>query len=200
MKDRIDIPKDISSLVQKVYREDDDLCDEELEKARNEFQDRKENAIKEASAFQISPPSYSKRKSSIHGWLNRDKADVSNSDQRASAAVRDIDETIEVVLLKRNGDDYEILDGGKLSDTDSKRIAEQLIRIPSAVISEYNIDKAIRKLEKKTRILFPEWEDDVWLKGSLAMVLDDNLKTDFNGWHLEYSNTCGLSYERNDVD
>lgn len=200
LKDRIDIPKDISSLVQKVYREDDDLCDEELEKARNEFQDRKENAIKEASAFQISPPSYSKRKSSIHGWLNRDKADVSNSDQRASAAVRDIDETIEVVLLKRNGDDYEILDGGKLSDTDSKRIAEQLIRIPSAVISEYNIDKAIRKLEKKTRILFPEWEDDVWLKGSLAMVLDDNLKTDFNGWHLEYSNTCGLSYERNDVD
>lgn len=200
LKDRIDIPKDISSLVQKVYREDDNLCDEELEKARNEFQDRKENATQNALAFQISPPSYSKRKSSIHGWLNRDKVDVSNSDQRASAAVRDIDETIEVVLLKRNGDDYEILDGGKLSDTDSKRIAEQLIRIPSAVISEYNIDKAIRKLEKKTRILFPEWEDDVWLKGSLAMVLDDNLKTDFNGWHLEYSNTCGLSYERNDVD
>lgn len=200
LKDRIDIPKDISSLVQKVYREDDNLCDEELEKARNEFQDRKENATQNALAFQISPPSYSKRKSSIHGWLNRDKVDVANSDQRASAAVRDIDETIEVVLLKRNGDDYEILDGGKLSDTDSKRIAEQLIRIPSAVISEYNIDKAIRKLEKKTRILFPEWEDDVWLKGSLAMVLDDNLKTDFNGWHLEYSNTCGLSYERNDVD
>ena len=200
LKDRIDIPKDISSLVQKVYREDDNLCDEELEKARNEFQDRKENATQNALAFQISPPSYSKRKSSIHGWLNRDKVDVSNSDQRASAAVRDIDETIEVVLLKRNGDDYEILDGGKLSDTDSKRIAEQLIRIPSAVISEYNIDKAIRKLEKKTRILFPEWEDDVWLKGSLAMVLDDNLKTDFNGWHLEYSKTCGLSYERNDVD
>ena len=200
LKERIDIPKDISSLVQKVYREDDNLCDEELEKARNEFQDRKENATQNALAFQISPPSYSKRKSSIHGWLNRDKVDVSNSDQRASAAVRDIDETIEVVLLKRNGDDYEILDGGKLSDTDSKRIAEQLIRIPSAVISEYNIDKAIRKLEKKTRILFPEWEDDVWLKGSLAMVLDDNLKTDFNGWHLEYSNTCGLSYERNDVD
>ena len=104
------------------------------------------------------------------------------------------------MLLKRNGDDYEILDGGKLSDTDSKRIAEQLIRIPSAVISEYNIDKAIRKLEKKTRILFPEWEDDVWLKGALAMVLDADLRADFDGWHLGYSDKCGLSYERNDVD
>ncbi|WP_288552630.1 CRISPR-associated helicase Cas3' [uncultured Ligilactobacillus sp.] len=200
LKDRINIPEDISPLVQKIYREDDDFCNEGLEKARREFQGKKEKAKRNASAFQIASPVYPGRKGSIHGWLNRDKADVSNSEQRASAAVRDIDETIEVVLLKRNGDDYEILDGGKLSDTDSKRIAGQLIRIPSAVISEYNIDKAIRKLEKKTRILFPEWEDDVWLKGSLAMVLDDNLKADFNGWHLGYSDKCGLSYERNDVD
>lgn len=200
LKDRINIPEDISPLVQKIYREDDDFCNEGLEKARREFQGKKEKAKRNASAFQIASPVYPGRKGSIHGWLNRDKADVSNSEQRASAAVRDIDETIEVVLLKRNGDDYEILDGGKLSDTDSKRIAEQLIRIPSAVISEYNVDKAIRKLEKKTRILFPEWEDDVWLKGSLAMVLDDNLKADFNGWHLGYSDKCGLSYERNDVD
>ena len=200
LKDRINIPEDISPLVQKIYREDDDFCNEGLEKARREFQGKKEKAKRKASAFQIASPVYPGRKGSIHGWLNRDKVDVSNSEQRASAAVRDIDEPIEVVLLKRNGDDYEILDGGKLSDTDSKRIAEQLIRIPSAVISEYNIDKAIRKLEKKTRILFPEWEDDVWLKGSLAMVLDDNLKADFNGWHLGYSDKCGLSYERNDVD
>lgn len=200
LKDRINIPEDISPLVQKIYREDDDFCNEGLEKARREFQGKKEKAKRKASAFQIASPVYPGRKGSIHGWLNRDKVDVSNSEQRASAAVRDIDETIEVVLLKRNGDDYEILDGGKLSDTDSKRIAEQLIRIPSAVISEYNIDKAIRKLEKKTRILFPEWEDDVWLKGALAMVLDDNLKADFNGWHLGYSDKCGLSYERNDVD
>ena len=200
LKDRINIPEDISPLVQKIYREDDDFCNEGLEKARREFQGKKEKAKRNASAFQIASPVYPGRKGSIHGWLNRDKADVSNSEQRASAAVRDIDETIEVVLLKRNGDDYEILDGGKLSDTDSKRIAEQLIRIPSAVISEYNIDKAICKLEKKTRILFPEWKDDVWLKGALAMVLDDNLKADFNGWHLGYSDKCGLSYERNDVD
>ena len=157
LKDRINIPEDISPLVQKIYREDDDFCNEGLEKARREFQGKKEKAKRKASAFQIASPVYPGRKGSIHGWLNRDKVDVSNSEQRASAAVRDIDETIEVVLLKRNGDDYEILDGGKLSDTDSKRIAEQLIRIPSAVISEYNIDKAIRKLEKKTRILFPEW-------------------------------------------
>ncbi|MGO5155583.1 CRISPR-associated helicase Cas3' [Ligilactobacillus ruminis] len=200
LKDRINIPEDISPLVQKVYREDDDFCNEGLEKARREFQGKKEKAKRKASAFQIASPVYPGRKGSIHGWLNRDKVDVSNSEQRASAAVRDIDETIEAVLLKRSGDEYELLDGEKISDTDSKSIAEQLIRIPSAVIPEYNIDVAIRKLEKKTRILFPEWEDDVWLKGSLAMVLDADLKTDFNGWHLGYSDKCGLSYERNDVD
>lgn len=200
LKDRINIPEDISPLVQKVYREDDDFCNEGLEKARREFQGKKEKAKRKASAFQIASPVYPGRKGSIHGWLNRDKVDVSNSEQRASAAVRDIDETIEAVLLKRSGDEYELLDGEKISDTDSKRIAEQLIRIPSAVIPEYNIDVAIRKLEKKTRILFPEWEDDVWLKGSLAMVLDADLKADFNGWHLGYSDKCGLSYERNDVD
>lgn len=200
LKDRINIPEDISPLVQKVYREDDDFCNEGLEKARREFQGKKEKAKGKASAFQIDSPVYSGRKGSIHGWLNRDKVDVSNSEQRASAAVRDIDETIEVVLLKRSGDEYELLDGEKISDTDSKRIAEQLIRIPSAVIPEYNIDVAIRKLEKKTRSLFPEWADDVWLKGALAMVLDADLKTDFNGWHLGYSDKCGLSYERNDVD
>lgn len=200
LKDRINIPEDISPLVQKVYREDDDFCNEGLEKARREFQGKKEKAKRKASAFQIDSPVYSGRKGSIHGWLNRDKVDVSNSEQRASAAVRDIDETIEVVLLKRSGDEYELLDGETLSDTDSKKIAEQLIRIPSSVISEYNIDKAIRELEKKTRSLFPEWADDVWLKGALTMVLNDNLKTDFNGWHLGYSDKCGLSYERNDVD
>lgn len=200
LKDRINIPEDISPLVQKVYREDDDFCNEGLEKARREFQGKKEKAKGKASAFQIDSPVYSGRKGSIHGWLNRDKVDVSNSEQRASAAVRDIDETIEVVLLKKSGNDYELLDGETLSDTDSKKIAEQLIRIPSSVIPEYNIDKAIRELEKKTRSLFPEWADDVWLKGALAMVLNDNLKTDFNGWHLGYSDKCGLSYERNDVD
>lgn len=200
LKDEINIPEDISHLVQSVYTDDDIIDDDNLREAKQISDIMIAKEEKKAKNFQIGKPKYSRRNNTIHGWLDRDIKNLSENDQSACAAVRDIDETIEVILIKSGQDEDELLDGRSISDVSSKEVAEQLIRVPSAVIPEYDIEKVIRELEESTRINYPEWENDIWLKGSLAIVLDENLETNLNGWHLKYSREYGLSYERNGVD
>lgn len=200
LKNEINIPEDISRLVQSVYSDEDVIDDDKLHEAKQISDRMIEKKEKKARNFQIGKPKYSRRNNTIHRWLDKDMKNLSENDQSACAAVRDIDETIEVILIKREQDEDVLLDGRSISNVSSREVAEQLIRIPSAVIPEYDIEKMIRELEKSTRIRYPEWANDTWLKGMLMIVLDKNLETDLNGWHLKYSREYGLSYERNDVD
>ncbi len=95
---------------------------------------------------------------------------------------------------KKNESGFCLLDGRKLEKVSSKIIAEQTIRLPAAVTP--NIDEAISSLEDITSKNFSYWQKDIWLRGSLALVLDKNLTANFNGWTLSYSSKLGLSYEK----
>ena len=77
-----------------------------------------------------------------------------------------------------------------------KIIAQQVIRLPVAVTP--NIDNSINNLETRTIERFRAWQQSIWLKGALALVLDEQQKTDFNGWNLSYSPKLGLRYEKQD--
>ena len=204
------IPTDISKLVQKVY----DEVSENLNKysltrtsrrrrshanlASLDSQPDLKKLIKhtqnekiKASTFQIDAPVFNK---TIHGWLDSSGKEL--TENKASASVRDIKETIEVILLKKIKNDYCLINGQKLNSetVTSEIIAQQLIRLPSAITP--NINATISILEQSTLCSFPSWQKDKWLKQSIALVLDENNEFELSGYHLKYSSKMGLSYEK----
>ncbi|GET10237.1 CRISPR-associated helicase cas3 [Ligilactobacillus agilis] len=197
LSDKITLPDDISPLVQSVYDKNTDYQEDELTKARSVFDADKEKSEEKAGKFQIEDP---KSRRIIHGWLGMAQLGIDKDEVRAQATVRDIKETIEVILLQKRKDGYYLLDGRKVSDLEEKNrdkiIAQQVIRLP--VVVTQNIGKSINYLEGITIDKFRAWQQSIWLKGALALVLDEQQKTDFNGWNLSYSPKLGLRYEKQD--
>ena len=191
LPNQIKLPTDISPLVQTVYDPENDEEVHDLDEAKSEFEDQISKLKKKAAVFQIAPP---RPRRTIHGWLGDSPQNLDKDEVRAQAAVRDIKDTLEVVLLQKNESGFCLLDGRKLEKVSSKIIAEQTIRLPAAVTP--NIDEAISSLEDITSKNFSYWQKDIWLRGSLALVLDKNLTANFNGWTLSYSSKLGLSYEK----
>lgn len=202
----ISIPSDISPLVQKVY----DQVSGNIKKFSQVGSSRRrhrssveippdlqqlirhnQEELRKSSTFQIKSPEYNK---SIHGWLDYSGNEL--TENQASASVRDIKETIEVILLKKVNNNYYLLDGRNLNDENvsSEIIAQQLIRLPAAVT--YNIDKTIKALEQSTLQSFPNWQDDIWLKQSIALILNQNNEAELNGYSLKYSSKTGLNYKK----
>ncbi|WP_251717700.1 CRISPR-associated helicase Cas3' [Lactobacillus agrestimuris] len=195
LKSKIEIPSDISKLVQKVYDGKTDKEVDGIRIAKIKFKRQQKRLKDRADQFQIATVD---EEETIHGWLSND---FINGDIKAQAAVRDTQETMEVLLLKRTKDGSCLLDGRPLDSesVSSKEIAKQIIRLPHAV-TNYKIDDCIDCLEKKTRKLYPSWQEDIWLKEDLVITLDENNETEFNGWKLKYSSKLGLSYEKEDED
>ncbi len=189
LPDTINIPNDISKLVQKVYdsRSDSEILGIEEPRHEENVFERKE--IRKAGEYQIEEPD---QYDNLHGWLDRDHEDM--RDANVEAAVRDIKESIELVLLQHTDDGDFLLDGRRLDEVNDEEIAKQIIRLPNAITPD--ISAAINKLEKITDAHYRNWQDSYWLKGTLALVLDGNLKTQFNGYQICYSKRLGLIYEK----
>ncbi|WP_201336213.1 CRISPR-associated helicase Cas3', partial [Lactobacillus nasalidis] len=203
LPEKVLLPNDISSLVQLVYDEatDDQVAD--LDEAKDKWRKDSQLEMSKAGSFQINAPIYPRKDDNlrdemwveqltIHRWLDRDKGSL--DDNQASAAVRDIRESIEVILLKEISGEYYLMNGKKVSEVDDEAIAQEVIRLPNSVTPD--IEQAINKLEEETARRFPDWQNSSWLKGSLALVLGENAKGNFNGYDLCYSAKTGLSYEK----
>ncbi|BDR57041.1 CRISPR-associated helicase Cas3' [Xylocopilactobacillus apis] len=184
--DQIKLPHDISNLVQAVYDRENDPEVEGLEEAKDEFETDLTDSERKAKVFRVKRPS---KRNNLHGWLGDAHSKV--DDQKAQAAVRDIKETIEVILLQEKKGQTFLLDGRDTNKCLDKEIAEQIIRLPAAVY--YDVDKIIDALETSTRKYFPRWDSSKWLKGELAVKLDEDFNTTINqSWNLNYSPKFGL--------
>ncbi len=187
----INLPTDISPLVQKVYESDTDQEVPKIEESLVELKNYEKEEQRKARAYQISAP-YPEE--TLHGWLDREQHDV--DDASAEAAVRDIKESIEVVLLQHTSAGDYLIDGRNIKDVDDDVIAQQLIRLPNAITP--NISKTIDKLEKLTERYYHNWQNSIWLKGVIALPLDQHFETIFNGWKIRYSRKLGLMYTKDE--
>jgi len=198
LKNTITLPDDISPLVQQVYAPETDHEVDDIEAVRTEFDDAVTKETKKAAVFQIDDPNL-KLGETIHDWLGRDLGSVDKDEQKASAAVRDIQETLEVILVKHTDEGNFLLDGRNLTGVSAQEIAQQLVRIPFIVTpGPKKIEQAIDDLEKLTSRYFTGWQSNVWLKGALALPLNQDFSTSFEGWRLTYSSKLGLSYVKED--
>lgn len=202
LTDKINIPKDVSPLVQQVYDPDVDMDIKDISDSKAKFEKDLKKSKKKARVFQIGNPN-KKGKNNLFGWLSDGQINV-NDDNHAAACVRDIKETIEVILLRTTSEGTFLMDGRNIEEVNSEEIAGQTIRLPFAIVncskSKDPIDKTIRELETNMQSLHNKWKEDIWLRGSLALELNENNLTTLNGFNLKYSSKLGLMYEKEEED
>lgn len=196
--DTVILPDDISELVQKVYDQKTDDLVPEIGAAKTKFDKDQAQEKQRSCVFQIAAPNF-RPKATIHKWLDFDFRDLSKDEQSANAAVRDIQETIEVILVQCTTNGNHLLDGRLLKDVADREIAEQVIRLPLVITPNAAVvTKVITTLESRTSQAFSAWQDSPWLRGALALPLDDHLSTTIGNWRLTYTPDLGLSYTKED--
>lgn len=225
--DVIKIPGDIPELVNKVYASEDKNMDMPKDLKGKYLVFKKEHEVKikslkaKARVFQLSSPtkilssskisittpiksSRSGAKKSLIGWLKNDiPVDI---DEKASAKVRDTEDTIEVIAVKKIGSGYGFFetdeDISKRVDEDSiaKELAKHTFTLPKLLSKNYNIDDTIEELEGYNRNYLSKWQTSTWLKGSLGIIFDENDEFELGGVKLKYSNKLGVLYDMKGSD
>lgn len=141
---------------------------------------------------------------SLIGWL---KSGIPvDSEEKASAKVRDTEDTIEVIAVKKIGTGYgsfgtnEDISGRVEEDSIAKELAKQTFILPKLLSKNYNIDDTIDELEKYNRNYLRKWQTSTWLKGSLGIIFDENDKFIVSGVKLKYSKKLGILYDMKGSD
>ncbi|NLD16752.1 MAG: CRISPR-associated helicase Cas3' [Tissierellia bacterium] len=201
LDNEIKIPGDISPLVQKVY--DENLIidlGEKYEEDKKKHEKLIEKKKHKAKVYRLDKPKY---KSDIWGndislinWT--EYTAKTDTEEEAYAQVRDINETIEVIAMKKIGEGYgtfkERVDLSQLLSDKSicKKIATQTIKLPI----RYGIDEVIRILEEYNANYLTDWQDTPWLKGSLGIIFDEGDQFEIGNHQFTYDERYGLLYER----
>jgi CRISPR-associated endonuclease/helicase Cas3 len=184
------LPEDISELVQETYRADT---------PETEFKEKWVREIKkqedDAKAFRLRKPGMSRRDTLVN-FLNTDVKDDPRG-KKGEAAVRYGDESIEVLVVKKRGGSFELMDGtvlpyGKLSEEQAKEVARQSVNLPPALCKIWLIDKTIDELERSTLENVGAWLDSRWLKEELFLVLDEDNNAELLDFELRYTLEEGL--------
>ncbi|MFT4104375.1 MAG: CRISPR-associated helicase Cas3' [Lacrimispora sp.] len=203
LPEKLNLPEDISRLVQKVYKESSEeeldipqLIKEKYEKAKEEDRKRIEIKKNNADAYRLNKPYNSDRKSLI-GWLKDNPP--GDTEEAGLAKVRDGTDSIEVILIKRKEDGLYLLDDttnidGDLTPALAKKISQQTIRLPH--IFNYETDKVIKELEMRNNDELPRWKDEPWLKGSLGIILDEENRANLRKYKIYYDKQYGLKCEK----
>lgn len=199
------LPSDIPELVQDVYDEGLNISPEPpgYQEAKEKWEKLFKDKEKRACDFRIWPPWPDEN---IVGWLD---TDVSVTEKHGDAAVRDTDQSIEVLLIQeKNGDRLFFLpwreNGRELppneipDDELAKALARQSIRLPRALCVPWAIGETIEELELINGGRLAMWRKSSWLKGELFLILDNKYSATLCGYRLTYDRYLGLLYEEED--
>ncbi|MBR6895845.1 MAG: CRISPR-associated helicase/endonuclease Cas3, partial [Lactococcus sp.] len=182
-------------LVQKVYSEDELALGEAYQKAKEAQTSMLAKKEGSAKTFRLEKPN-ARSKKNIIGWLNN--ANPDDSEEKGNAQVRDSADCIEVVVVAKSEDGITLIGDEALLDVskDAKRMATHTLRLPMALTARWSIDDTIRDLETYNRKYLFDWQEQMWLKGTLGIVFDNNKQFVLNGYLLTYDEALGLIYEK----
>lgn len=215
LENQISMPGDIPILVQKTYDEYyEDMavkllnekyktdCQAVFLEAKKEEEEKKLDKKNRARVFQIKAP---KNQDSLLGWLDAAHSDDA-SEQEAEATVRDIEDSIEAIVIVKKGD------GGFYTLPWLKSEADKIIQEPDYVLgkvlatckltlprmfcSKYRLSKTIKEIEVKMQENnLTNWYKNFWLDGELFLILDEEFKTTLEATVLRYDRVYGLLVE-----
>ena len=206
----ISVPENVSSLVQETY----DFKGNEpsfegkereiYENWKQKFLTFKENKEVKAKIFRIDGPKQDIKpeRYNLIGWLQTSKE--SSSDEAAYAQVRDTEETVEIIAVRRCGNGYRMFsaEGKECKDISeeihdaniAKSLAQETLRLPFSVVRRVGADKFILWLEQYNKKYLASWQEQPWLKGSLGLIFDENgrFQADDIDICLQYDDQIGL--------
>lgn len=194
----LSIPVDIPDLVQSAYSKDFIPPTEWAEVAKEA--DRKATELKvareaKAGAFLLGPPSAQE----LLGWTQGPV-----NDKKARAAVRDSQESLDAIVVKRtedgvvhrwgaDDDDAGIPTEFPPDDEEARQISACTVALPPALTGLWQIDKTIEAMEATC---YPGWQASRWLKEQLVLELDENCQCRVSDFLISYDNEIGLTVVR----
>ncbi|WP_405684948.1 CRISPR-associated helicase Cas3' [Streptomyces sp. NBC_01387] len=185
------IPGDVPGLVGKVYGADESLLPEAWQEAGEvacrEQADRDRARAEEAQQFLLTPHGEHERRT-LAG-LHYGGSTAGSDEGSLQAAVRDGDESVEVVLVVRDEGDavFRTLAGRALSVNGDvapdvlDEVLGSVVRLPS------KFTQAALELGP-----LPGWHGHPWLRRSRALVLDDSRRAQLGDFTVSYDDEFGL--------
>lgn len=196
----LNLPDDISGLVQKAYNKEGLPIDTPGYISAKQIHDKQNvNKERKAKSFQIDAPEMSVITGLLDAGVNAD-----SSGQLARAAVRDAQDAVEVlVLYRRNNNRLYTIPWSYKGDTElshetphdelAQALASCTLILPAVLTATWSIGKTITQLENDNRQQIPcLWQQSHWLKDELFLVLDENFDTELGGYKLHYDQSLGL--------
>ena len=202
----VNLPADISPLVQSVYDFNDDLglTNDEYLKAKEDFFKKQSEADQKSQGYLM--PSPLRTLNSIENIISN-----MNTDKNDENSVRDSDGSIEVIALKDDEsgyagtfDDKYSFDIAGIPDRDQALvIARQKLRLPAFFSKKRIAGKTILSLESDNMSRVPLWQQASMLQGELVMLFDSNSEyflhlKEGDGekiYRLYYDTERGLEYQ-----
>lgn len=223
----VSLPRDIALLVEEVYeqrREIPDSWRKDYELAESELAKHTEDKRVRASAWLLNRPENKNKCRGLDDWMLMSmpvSGSRGDAELRARAAVRDTQDSIEVVTVQRKGNLLYTLDGIERDegghpmpcrllgngadepDDEAARLAALCtVSLPPLLSLPPFADAVISSLEKAGN--YDGWQRSRWLRGALPLVLDERgiaeIATDNRTFRLRYSHERGLELLRDTKD
>lgn len=205
LPEKIELPGDISRLVQEVYAAGNDAA-LGLTALRANYEDDREKRDKNAKSMclpKVSRTASRRVRQSINGLLDHDFTPINEA--QAEASVRDGAASIEVLLLQYGKDGMlHTLTGEALCiapDTPPSReeaevILRQSLRLPYFFSLPYRMKETIEQLEAVRQGVLREWARSPRVGRELFLLLDPAGEASLLGMRLRYDGEDGLQYEK----
>lgn len=187
------IPECIPELVSQVYTENISQ-EERLSEAWVEYARKISNKKTEANKYCIQATQLRSQDTEfLYDVLDGSKVE---NDSEGEMKVRDTEESIEVLALKKGADQrYHLLSEEtsfapelNLTNEEGKLIAKERLRLPAYFSKNYNFNNTMRDLSSLPK----NWQDNKWLKGEILLLFDENNEVLICGKKLSYSREYGL--------
>ncbi|WP_281363031.1 CRISPR-associated helicase Cas3' [Gordonia asplenii] len=192
-------PDDVAVLVTEAYR--DDLSappgwDEAWAAAERTRRAADNDRAERARGFALPAP----RRDSLIDFATVSVGDTDG--EKGIAQVRDSEDSIEVVVVQRNSRrrlvptawsdidaDRDLDLGPEIDDDVARKLAREVVRLPSYLGRGRSGDDLIEELEQQ---MVDSWQQSRWLRGMLPLILDSDGHADVSGHSLDYDLELGL--------
>ena len=204
LKDRILIPDDITSLIHSAYSGSmltpvPCEIEDQYSRAYEEMCETMKDKNLRAKNFQVKSPN---KQRTLVGWLDNPHGE---SDVESVAAVRDTDDSLDVILIQHGSDGVFRMLPGKdgwngepipadsvPSDDMSFTLAGCKVSLPGKILHRRGTRRVVSSLENVKVQLPPAWSKSSWLADEFFLVLDETMQCKFEGYNLTYDSIVGL--------
>lgn len=148
-----------------------------------------------ANQYQICYPT----ESNLMKWLEDDlKGD---EDEAARATVRDIEQTLEVILVKSGTDGLAIAAGPdkgapiptELDDATAMALSGCRIPLPASITKGNRMEETLHELAKMQLEIPKPWTESPWLRESLFLIIDKDDSVQLKYCELKYNYCLGMT-------